>query len=246
MEGLLLSGWGGERGADKGTSAHPAAQGPAWASELLPVEAQQLLQYLAVQDAAGWLPAHVAGSWELQQLRQRCEAVQQQQQQQQTGPRVSSFQRQVHAACERLVGRGLLHSAELEVAAAGGLLSVDVAVVLADGRTRVAVEADGPSHYSRNWVGGGRGQGRGRQSSSSRKPAAPEQVERGAAAAIAAGSVGGRPAAVEGATLLRNRLLGQQGWRVVSVPWFEWQGVSGSAQEELLMGKLSNLEAVRS
>jgi hypothetical protein len=41
-----------------------------------------------------------------------------------------------------------------------------------------------------------------------------------------------------GATLLRNRLLSAQGWRVVGVVLWEWDEDNEAAQEVLLVQKL--------
>ena len=84
---------------------------------------------------------------------------------------VSNGQREVGESLHRL---GVSH--ELEYITADGLFSIDVAVV----DRRIAVEFDGPSHFTTNTL---------------------EPL---------------------GHTRLRDRLLSAMGWRVVSIPFFEW------------------------
>jgi hypothetical protein len=75
-----------------------------------------------------------------------------------------------------------------------GLFSMDVALVLQGGQ-RVALEADGPSHFTSNLP---------------RRPL--------------------------GATMYRNRRLLARGWRVVSVPFFEWDALGGDeGRQELYL-----------
>jgi hypothetical protein len=41
-----------------------------------------------------------------------------------------------------------------------------------------------------------------------------------------------------GATLLKRRLLGRAGWRVVSVPYWEWDACAGPAEQEACLRRL--------
>ncbi len=84
---------------------------------------------------------------------------------------VSKSQQQVGESLRRL---GIPH--ELEYITADGMFSIDLAIV----DRRIAIEYDGPSHFSVNTL---------------------EPL---------------------GHTRLRNRLLSAMGWRVVSIPFFEW------------------------
>ena len=84
---------------------------------------------------------------------------------------VSKGQREVEESLHRL---GLPH--ELEYITADGLFSIDLAIV----DRHVALEFDGPSHFTRNTL---------------------EPL---------------------GHTRLRDRLLSAMGWRVLSIPFFEW------------------------
>jgi very-short-patch-repair endonuclease len=84
---------------------------------------------------------------------------------------VSKGQRQVGESLRKL---GISH--ELEYTTADGLFSIDLAVV----DRRIAIEFDGPSHFTVNTL---------------------EPL---------------------GHTRLRDRLLSAMGWRVVSIPFFEW------------------------
>ena len=85
---------------------------------------------------------------------------------------VSKSQQQVGESLRRL---GISH--ELEYTTADGLYSIDLAIV----ERRIALEFDGPSHFTRNTL---------------------EPL---------------------GHTRLRDRLLSAMGWRVVSIPFFEWE-----------------------
>ena len=87
---------------------------------------------------------------------------------------VSNSQREVGESLRRL---GIPH--ELEYITADGLFSIDLAVV----DRRIAVEFDGPSHFTTNTL---------------------EPL---------------------GHTRLRDRLLSAMGWHVVSIPYFEWDGL---------------------
>ena len=84
---------------------------------------------------------------------------------------VSNGQQEVRESLQRL---GISH--ELEYITADGLFSIDLAVV----DRRIALEFDGPSHFTSNTL---------------------EPL---------------------GHTRLRARLLSAMGWRVVSIPFFEW------------------------
>jgi very-short-patch-repair endonuclease len=84
---------------------------------------------------------------------------------------VSKGQREVEESLRRL---GVPH--ELEYITADGLFSIDLAIV----DRHVALEFDGPSHFTRNTL---------------------EPL---------------------GHTRLRDRLLSAMGWRVLSIPFFEW------------------------
>jgi hypothetical protein len=86
----------------------------------------------------------------------------------------STAQREVADSLGRL---GTAH--QLEYATADGLFSIDIAIV----DRRIALEFDGPSHFTTNTL---------------------------------------QPL---GHTLLRNRLLSAMGWKVVSIPFFEWNGL---------------------
>ena len=87
---------------------------------------------------------------------------------------VSNGQREVGESLRRL---GIPH--ELECITADGLFSIDLAIV----DRRIALEFDGPAHFTRNTL---------------------EPL---------------------GHTRLRDRLLSAMGWRVVSIPFFEWDGL---------------------
>ena len=87
---------------------------------------------------------------------------------------VSNSQREVGESLRRL---GIPH--ELEYITADGLFSIDLAVV----DRLIAVEFDGPSHFTTNTL---------------------EPL---------------------GHTRLRDRLLSAMGWHVVSIPFFEWDGL---------------------
>jgi hypothetical protein len=105
----------------------------------------------------------------------------------------SDFQLEVHRALQRIQGL----SPSFEYVTEDGLFSVDVALFVGEG-VRVAVEADGPSHYTRN-----------------------------------------EPHTELGKTVLRLQLLQAAGWRVVSVPWFEWRAVGAGDGVAYLRGKLA-------
>lgn len=85
--------------------------------------------------------------------------------------------------------------------------AVDIAVP----SRRLAIEVDGPSHFCRNICSGSSGSGGNAGTSG----AAPPEVAR-------------RPL---GATLLKRRLLRQQGWAVASVDAAAWEGLRGAAQK---------------
>jgi hypothetical protein len=85
--------------------------------------------------------------------------------------KVSNSQREVGESLRRL---GISH--ELEYTTADGLFSIDLAIT----DRRVALEFDGPSHFTTNTL---------------------EPL---------------------GHTRLRDRLLSAMGWRVVSIPFFDW------------------------
>ena len=87
---------------------------------------------------------------------------------------VSNGQREVGESLQRL---GVAH--ELEHITADGLFSIDLAIV----DRRIALEFDGPSHFTRNTL---------------------EPL---------------------GHTRLRDRLLSAMGWQVVSIPFFDWDGL---------------------
>jgi hypothetical protein len=187
----------------------PLANNP---SSLAPEGERQLLQYLlALERPGSGMPPTVAQRPEYRSLRQLGVEAHQARVQDRSGQAPSQLQRQVHAAAQRLAARGMLVSAGLEQLTPSGLFSVDVAVVLPGGRC-VAVEADGPTHYSSNW------------------------------------DAGGRPVAVEAASLLRNRLLPavEAGWAVASVPFHEWEALrgDGGAEERCLL-RLLGLEGGR-
>jgi very-short-patch-repair endonuclease len=104
----------------------------------------------------------------------------------------SDFQREVHQALQQIQGL----SPSFEHATDDGLFCVDVALFVREG-VRVAVEADGSSHHTRN-----------------------------------------EPHSELGKTVLRRRLLEAAGWRVVSVPWFEWRAVAASDRVAYTRGKI--------
>ena len=87
---------------------------------------------------------------------------------------VSKGQLEVGGSLHRL---GISH--ELEHITADGLFSIDLAIV----DRRIAIEFDGPSHFTRNTL---------------------EPL---------------------GHTRLRDRLLSAMGWHVVSIPFFDWDGL---------------------
>ena len=119
----------------------------------------------------------------------------------------SSFQDEVLVACCQQPGWQVLGG---EHPTEDGLFSIDIAMVQqgevssrvsrksCDGsaRKQVAVEADGPTHFSSN-----------------------------------------SPAVVLGDTLARNRFLTHRGWRVLSVPWFEWRSLGDDEQRVAYMGQ---------
>ncbi len=150
--------------------AHAAAGGPhcAWLMEglvlplannpdsLAPEEKSQLLQYLLAMELPGSaMPPAVAQRPEYRSLRQLGVEAHQAQVQERSKQAPSQLQRGVHVAAQRLAARGMLLSAGLEQLSPSGLFSVDVAVVLPGGG-RVAVEVDGPTHFSSNWDAAGR------------------------------------------------------------------------------------------
>jgi hypothetical protein len=94
---------------------------------------------------------------------------------------VSNGQREVGESLRRL---GIPH--ELECITADGLFSIDLAIV----DRRIALEFDGPSHFTRNTL---------------------EPL---------------------GHTRLRDRLLSAMGWRVVSIPFFEWDRLHQTEQRD--------------
>ncbi len=94
---------------------------------------------------------------------------------------VSNGQREVGESLRRL---GIPH--ELECITADGLFSIDLAIV----DRRIALEFDGPSHFTKNTL---------------------EPL---------------------GHTRLRDRLLSAMGWRVVSIPFFEWGRLHQTEQRD--------------
>jgi hypothetical protein len=94
---------------------------------------------------------------------------------------VSNGQREVGESLRRL---GISH--DLEYITADGLFSIDLAIV----DRRIALEFDGPSHFTTNTL---------------------EPL---------------------GHTRLRDRLLSAMGWRVVSVPFFEWDRLQRTEQRD--------------
>ena len=94
---------------------------------------------------------------------------------------MSNGQREVGESLHRL---GISH--ELEYITADGLFSIDLAVV----DRRIALEFDGPSHFTTNTL---------------------EPL---------------------GHTRLRDQLLSAMGWRVVSVPFFEWDRLHQAEQRD--------------
>jgi hypothetical protein len=94
---------------------------------------------------------------------------------------LSNGQREVGESLRRL---GISH--ELEYITADGLFSIDLAIV----DRRIALEFDGPSHFTTNTL---------------------EPL---------------------GHTRLRERLLSAMGWRVVSIPFFEWARLHQTEQRD--------------
>ena len=94
---------------------------------------------------------------------------------------VSNGQREVGESLRRL---GISH--ELEYTTADGLFSIDLAIT----DRRIALEFDGPSHFTTNTL---------------------EPL---------------------GHTRLRDRLLSAMGWRVVSIPFFEWDRLHQTEQRD--------------
>jgi hypothetical protein len=94
---------------------------------------------------------------------------------------VSNGQREVGESLRRL---GISH--ELEYITADGLFSIDLAIL----DRRIALEFDGPSHFTTNTL---------------------EPL---------------------GHTRLRSRLLSAMGWRVVSIPFFEWARLHRTEQRD--------------
>jgi hypothetical protein len=150
--------------------AHAAAGAPycAWLMEglvlplaynldsLAPEEKQQLLQYLLAMERPGsGMPLAVAQRPEYRSLRQLGVEAHQARVQDRSRQAPSQLQRGVHAAAQRLAAQGVLVSAGLEQRTPSGLFSVDVAVVLPGGRC-VAVEVDGPTHFSSHCDADGR------------------------------------------------------------------------------------------
>ena len=89
----------------------------------------------------------------------------------------------------RRVG-GISH--ELEHITADGLFSIDLAIV----DRRIALEFDGPSHFTSNTL---------------------EPL---------------------GHTRLRDRLLSEMGWHVVSIPFFEWDRLQRTEQRDAYVKRL--------
>lgn len=111
--------------------------------------------------------------------------------------RPSTFQKQVLKSCNSLDPSwqvlGGEHLTEDK------LFSMDVAMLVQG--VKVAVEADGPTHFSMN-----------------------------------------KPYRLMGSTLLRNRALQRRGWRLLSVPFYEWDELpSAKAKAEYLRSKLIQL-----
>jgi len=83
---------------------------------------------------------------------------------------------------------------------------------------RLAVEVDGPTHYCRNALPGSTaGGGSTGSGSSAGLPKGNERIE------------------PLGASLLKRRLLQQQGWTVVSVNAAAWEGLRGAAQKRAFL-----------
>ena len=116
--------------------------------------------------------------------------------------RPTSGHREVLASLARLN-----FAATSEALVLDGLHSVDALVRLSDGR-EVAVEFDGPTHFLHSLT-------------------APERVEGGASSASAA-----RTPETNGSTRLRDRLLVEGGYLVVSIPYWEWDALCGSGAQD--------------
>ena len=121
----------------------------------------------------------------------------------------TSGHREVLASLARLN-----YAATCEALVLDGLHSVDALVRLSDGR-EVAVEFDGPTHFLHSLT-------------------PPERVEGGASSASAA-----RTPEPNGNTRLRDRLLVEGGYLVVSIPHWEWDALCGSgAQDEYVKARM--------
>ena len=127
----------------------------------------------------------------------------------------SALQRDVLRVCQQLVQQSggpevptptsrLLSAAQVlpEKRTADGVFSIDIAILVpasallpssTSGAVCLAVEVDGPSHYTSS---------------------VPRQLL--------------------GATLLRNRCLEASGWKVIGVPWWEWDARAGDEQAKQL------------
>ncbi len=137
MEGLIL----------------PLASNP---NSLAPENERQLLQYLLAMELPGsGMPPAMAQRPEYGSLRQLGVEAYHEVVRESSRQAPSQLQREVHAVAQRLAQEGRLVTVGLEQRTPSGLFSVDVAVVLPGGRC-VAVEVDGPWHFSSNWDAAGR------------------------------------------------------------------------------------------
>jgi hypothetical protein len=112
---------------------------------------------------------------------------------------------------------------------------------LVKGAQRIAMEADGPCHFARLSTANGRVAGTASQAQGPvLQQGDPADRQSGVGCQSAGGSVHlnsstvvppGGPASLRllGATKARNRLLQLLGWRVVDVPFYEWDQEGGHA-----------------
>jgi hypothetical protein len=120
------------------------------------------------------------------------------------------------------------------------LFSIDIASEV-KGR-RVAIEVDGPDHYSRNALSGGQpGPG------ALLVDWSPEGLDQGQGqgqgclgAGAAAGEAGGQPL-VLAATLARRACLRSRGWELVTVPYFEWQRLAAGEERAAYLQRVLGL-----
>ncbi len=107
---------------------------------------------------------------------------------------------------------------------------------------RVAVEVDGPDHYSRNALPAGQ-LGLPGQLVDWAPPGEPV-AGAAAAAAAAAGDEEQQPL-VLAPTLARRACLRSRGWQLATVPYFEWQRLAGPGERAAYLLRLLGPPAVQ-